>query len=807
VIGAYLLAWLVFPALMLVLSVGAGLAIRRLSGPVPVPAVLVVPVGLAALVVLAGLFCYFAPLAPLAGPACAVFAGAGLVLGRESLRTLWRGRGRAIDGWALAAGAGAWAVLAAPVVLSGEPGFTGYAHIVDISYELDLAVHLAHSGRSIPVATGSAYKAVMAKYLGAGYPGGGPWTLGALSNLMPIDLSWLYQPFLAFLSGTSALALYSLLSRLIQPRGWRALGAFIAAQPNVLVAYALGGGIKELGTICFLLVSAAAIARVAPRLAPGRQVVPVAISLAATIACFTLTTLPWVGVLSVGVLATVLVLQRGRVRALLAAVEVVVLTFVLSLPTYAVAGKLLPSVRGTGPVDLGNLARAVPGITTAGVWIGSDIRYSQYAHVGLSEAADIFVLVLAGLGLLYAIWRRAWSVAWLAVAGGVAVYYIDHRYGPWIQFKSYTITAPISLLLAFAGVGALMRVSRRTIVGAIPALAIAAAVLVGNAMLYHDATLAPYARLRNLQYIGERFAGQGPTLTPDFEEYSEYYLRDSEQTSMVNGPILVLRPGLDRTREPGGLFQYDLNEFVPQWVEAFRTIVMRRNPLASRPPSNYRRVYASRYYEVWQRDAPASTVLAHLPVAGAALPPQRDVCRHAIALARRAGAGARIAYAPSLSGYVQIDDSNAAVTGAFAPVGGEIFATGAGQLERRQPIPAAGLYDFYLAGSFGRPVTVSVNGQKVGVAAYKVSYPGQYLLLGSHRLAHAVYDIKVTRGSSTLHPGSGNGIDPFLRSIGPLIIAPASTSPPEVRYADIASFSRVCRAPDPLRWVEVVRGA
>ena len=92
----------------------------------------------------------------------------------------------------------------------------------------------------------------------------GQWTLGALSNLTPVDLSWLYQPFLAFLAAMSALSLYSLLGRVIEPRGWRALGAFIAAQPNILVAYALAGGIKELSTSCFLLLSAALIARGAP---------------------------------------------------------------------------------------------------------------------------------------------------------------------------------------------------------------------------------------------------------------------------------------------------------------------------------------------------------------------------------------------------------------------------------------------------------------------------------------------------------------------------------------------------------------
>jgi hypothetical protein len=807
VTGVYLLAWLVFPLLVIALSAGAGLAVRRVTGPDTLPAVLIVPVGLATLVVVAGFFCYYAASAPLAGPACAVVGGLGLLVGRRELSALRRGRGGGIDKWAVVAALGAWAVLAAPVVLSGEPTFTGYGRIVDTSYEFDLAVHFAHSGRSIPPGTLSAYRVVLAKYLGTGYPGGGQWTLGSLSNLMPVDLAWLYQPFLAFLSGVMALAIYSLLGPLVRLRTWRALAAIVAATPNVLVAYALAGGIKELSTITFLLVAAAAITPVLTRMRPGRGVLAVPIALAATIASFSLTSLPWVAVLSVGVAISVLTVHRGRLRAALAAIQVAVLTFILSLPTYASSLKLLPTVQGKGPVDLGNLSMPVPRITAAGVWIGSDIRFPQYAHQGLSEAFDIVALVLAAIGVAFALRRRAWSVAWLAAAGAVAIFYIDRRYGPWIQFKSYTITAPITLLLAFAGIGALMSIGRRALLGVIPAVVIAGAVLVGNAMLYHDTTLAPYARLHDLQQIGERYRGQGPTLTPDFEEYAEYFLRDDEQTSMVNGPALVLRPGLNRADEPGGTFQYDLDEYAPEWVESFRTIVMRRNPLASRPPSNYRLAYLSRWYEVWQRDAPAKTVLAHLPVTGEGSGRQPDVCATALALARRAGPGTEIAYSPSTSGYVQIDDSNAVLSGALQPAAGVVLANGAGKLERRQPIPAAGLYDFYLAGSFGRPVSVSVDGRKVAVAAYQASYPGEFLLVGTSRLSRGVHDIAVTRGGTSLHPGNGNGIDTFLRAIGPLVIVPAQPATPIVRYSDVGAFARACKASDPLHWVEVVRPA
>jgi hypothetical protein len=344
-------------------------------------------------------------------------------------------------------------------------------------------------------------------------------------------------------------------------------------------------------------------------------------------------------------------------------------------------------------------------------------------------------------------------------------------------------------------------------VGLIPAALIAGGVLAGNALLYHDVTLSPYARLHNLEYIGERFAHQGPTLTPDFEEYAEYYLRDSNQDSMVNGPALGLRPEVNRAAEPGGIFAYDLNEFTFSWVESFRTIVMRRNPLASRPPSNYRLAYLSPYYEVWQRAQSARTVFAHLPVADGPGGHSPALCAKVTAAAHRAGPTAQIAYMPSPSGYVQVDGSNTMISGAFHSAGGTIIAAGAGRATREQPIPTAGRYDFYLSGSFGRPVNVSVDGQHVGTAAYQISYPGQWLLIGSRWLSRALHDIAITRGGVSLHPGNGDGVDNFNRTIGALVVTPVRPVVPVVRYASALRFRQICRSAQAIRWVEVVRPA
>jgi hypothetical protein len=805
--GVFLLAWVVFPALMLVLCGGAGLAVRRLTGPTAIPPLLVLPVGLATLVVVCGLFCYYASLAPLAGGACVFVGVLGLVLGRGAIRGAIERRASGIDLWAVGAAVGAGAVVAAPVVLSGKPGFTGYAHIVDIAYQFDLAAHFANSGRSIPTLSSSGYQTDMIKYLGSGYPGGGQWTLGALSNLTPVDLSWLYQPFLAFLSAMGALSLYALLGPLLESRPLRALGAFVAAQPNILLAYVLAGGIKELSTSCFLLLSAALLAQVLPRVTPGRTLLAIPIALSATFASLSLTTVPWIGVLSAGILLTVLVLERERARALLACAQIAAVAAALSLPTLAVVVKLLPLATGPGLLELGNLSTPIPAITAAGVWIGGDYRYSQYAHHLPSEVLAILVLVLAACGLIYAIRRRAWGVAWLGLAGLAAVVFVAYRYGPWIRFKADAITSPIALLMAFAGVGALIRISRRTAIGVAFALVLAVGVLAGTVLLYHDTTLAPYARLHDLEHIGKRFAGQGPTLTPDFEEYAEYYLRDSDQDSMVNGPRLELRAGVDRETAPGGMWAYDLDEYPLGFVESFRTIVMRRNPLASRPPSNYRLAYLSPYYEVWQREQPARSVYALVPLADTAGKRDAAACAKVAAAAHRAGPAARIAYVPSPAGYVQLDDSNLKLSGGFAPSGGVIEATGSGSAVRKQTIPVAGRYDFFIEGSFGRPVDVSVDGRHVGTAAYQVSYPAEWIMIASHWLSAGLHTVEIVRGGVSLHAGNGDGVDPFNRTIGPLVIMPAGRDIPAVRYISVRELPRLCRSSRSLRWLEVTRPA
>src|SRR4029453_8825402 len=140
----------------------------------------------------------------------------------------------------------------------------------------------------------------------------------------------------------------------------------------------------------------------------------------------------------------------------------------------------------------------------------------------------------------------------LGIASVVALTYYANRTGPWIQLKAIAVTGPASLACAFAGVAALVRArSWRTGaagfavtgVGLLLGSAVAGGVLLGNAKAYHETWVAPASRLHDLEQIGKRFGGKGPAFYPDFEELSEYLLRDEGATGTVSPPP-GLPPGL-----------------------------------------------------------------------------------------------------------------------------------------------------------------------------------------------------------------------------------------------------------------------
>ncbi len=143
---------------------------------------------------------------------------------------------------------------------------------------------------------------------------------------------------------------------------------------------------------------------------------------------------------------------------------------------------------------------------------------------------------LLGLGMLIA--RREHALAWwLAALVGLGLF-LTELVSTWVGAKTLVLSSPIVLLLAWSGVAGLTANPFLRVGAVLLAATIAAGVLVSDALQYNATDLAPTARYTELAQIDHRFAGRGPTLFTDFDEYSLYVLRDLD----VGGPDFLYPP-------------------------------------------------------------------------------------------------------------------------------------------------------------------------------------------------------------------------------------------------------------------------
>jgi hypothetical protein len=803
---SFLHTWLLFPALLVVLCLGCGLVVRRALGAnrSALPALLVLPVGLATIVVIAVLLTYVSATAAFAAPAVAIVALVGLALHARHLKTGLRRPGRRMLWPALAALLPA-AAIAMPIVLTGDPGFTGYGRIVDISHQFDLAAQLQQDGRAIPGVADSSSEENLSKLLRIGYPSGIQAAHGSVASLAGLDIAWAYQPFLAVIGAMLGLALYSLLGRIIPSRPLRAVAAGIAAQPTILYSYTLTGGVKELAVAAMLALLAALLAAHRPSMGPIRALLPVALATAAGFAVFNLAILPWLGILLAVVFAVDLAWAHGhRVRTFGRWAVLGTGIALLSVPGVLGAIKLAPPASAGGPADLGNLAAPVPAWATAGVWLTGDHRYplTQFGNWHPTRLLAAGVLALALIGLVRAVRQRDAGTAALAAAGAVAVPFVIWQSGPWVELKAFSVTAPVVLALAFAGAAALLASSRLRRLAPFAAAAVAIAVLAGNAMVYRETTIAPYERLSELEDLGNRYAGEGPTLYPFFEEYASYFMREMGSVELVDPPASRSPQYTEAARE-GIVFARDTDEFQPDYLRTFETIVLRRDPVGSRPPSGFKLVERTDYHEVWQRDPDAPPVLSHIALTGRADERTRSFCTDLVDELRSAGPGARLAYAAA-EDVVQVSSDGSEKPRLWDFAAPDFLARGPGRLELDVSLPYPDEWAVWLRGSFGREVRVLVNGEEIESLRWQQSYPLQYEPLGTISLPAGDHRIEIIRGGGSLLPGTANDIGNNTITIGPIAFVPADP-PAEVESVPRGEAMETCRSEERFDWVEIIR--
>jgi hypothetical protein len=803
------IAWVAFPLVLVLAGAGLGLLVERLAG-LRLAGELVVPVGIAALIALATLTTAWSATARLTTPLVVVLALAGLVAGRARLRL------RALDPAALLAALGVFAVLGAPVFLSGRATFAGYTVLGDTAVHLVSIDRLLAHGRSLAGLHASSYRTALQSYFDSGYPMGSQAGLGALRPLVGQDVAWIYQPYLAFLGACLSLSLYALVAGLVERRWARGLVAFVAAQPALVMGYALQGSIKELATAWLVALLVALLAPLAAERHGGRAVVPLAVASAASVAAIGPAVLPWLGpILLAGLVAVARTRSSWGSVARQAGIFALV-AVALSIPAFALLGSYASGTEGviTSGGQFGNLLGRLDPLQIVGVWLSGDYRLAPsgtYGGVDALRATHVLLAVAiasAALGLLWALRRRAALPLLYVAVSLVACLYVARVGSPWAQGKAFMIVSPAVLLAVLLGPVALLSARRpgASAAAGVLALALGAGVLASNALAYHDVSLAPRDRLRELARIGTREAGQGPTLLTEFEEFGKHFLRAADPT------------GVSETGSPGYAagrlgatpvrFGYgsDLDDLTLPFVQGFRTLVLRRSPVASRPPAGYRLAFSGRWYDAWERSSPAARVLAHLPLGSAASASAIPRCAEVAALARRArAAGARLAYVlrPLPAAFLP---TRAALRPAGWRIDGgdpsSLDVVGGGTVAGTLHLPAGGRFALWLGGSFGRPFEVTIDGRRIGRVGDGLSGRGEYAELRTDvALAAGDHAVRIARAGGALGPGSGDGAS---RRLGPLVAVPAgSGGAPEVRFTAPSGWRALCGRP--LDWIEVVR--
>jgi hypothetical protein len=835
----FVLTTLVYPLVLALLCLGGALLVDRVSGGV-LPTMLFPAVGAAASIVLSQLSTYVVALAPATPYLLLALAGAGLLLGRARLRALVGRDGRTWRTWLwqLLLFPLVYALALAPVLLAGRATFSSYMALADSAVHMLGADFLIRHGQDYSrLDLHNSYGVFIHAYYGSNYPSGVDTLLGGSSFLLGLPLIWTFQPFTAFMLATAAGPSWLLVRRVGLRGGWAVAATLTMSLPALVYAYELIGSVKEIAALPLILCMGALVLCHRDWLWRGpRAVLPFALVVAAGVASLGVAFGAWALAAALVLALTALAdLRRGRespdeqgtgamarepedrpppqtqrtggrvsVRGLLALLALgLLILLVAAWPTWIhLSGSLRVAQAIASTSNPGNIHTPLRAWRLFGVWLeGSYLQTPLGAARALTIAliALVFVLALVGVGILvrtgrYALagWFAATILVWLA---------LDTFASTWANAKTLMLTSPAVVLMAWAGIAA-MRSSRIRIAAPLVAFLLVGGVLASDVLQYHDSNLAPTARYEELASIDKRFAGRGPALFGDFDEYALYELRDMD----IGGPDFAYPPPALAAAAGGYGRPLQLNRIAPKALLAYPLIVTRRDPLAVRPPAAYALLWRGTYYEVWGRRRGAKAALAHIALSGST-PAQ---CARIVRLAltshgSRASEGARRrllvgALAPRLL-TVKIPRSRHHRPAGWRRAGARIVMTRPGTLRLGFRVPHAGTWEVWLQGDVMRALPLAIDGRPLGSLGDQIG--GNSLVLNTLTPLRAAltaggHTLAITRAGADLAPGDGgaavlSGV--FLTPVGP-------AGEPRLVAAPVARPRSLCARP--LQWMELL---
>jgi hypothetical protein len=797
----FVLATLLYPCVLALLCAGAGLLVDRISGGF-LPWMLLPVVGAATLIGVSQLTTHFVFAASATPYLLALVALVGFALGRGRVKALgarlrdggWRG-----VGWQLTVAVLAYVCALAPVLFAGRASFSSYGVLSDSAFHMLGADFLIRHGQDFShLDLNNSSGQYLNAYYNTSYPSGADTFFGGSAFLVQVSLLWAFQPFNAFMLALATGPAWVLVRR-IGLDGWlAALATLTVTLPALVYGYELIASVKEISSLGMILALGAFVV-LHRRWLRGSPlgVVPFALVAAAGVSALGVAFGAWV-LTAVIVLAAIVIrdIADGRLsgrQALLFVAAGLLVALLAALGTWLdVSGSLQVAKDIASTSNSGNLQNPLRSVQILGTWL-----VDSYKHVPVgtdltaSYALALLALAAAVLGAAYVVYLRAYALAaWIVLT--LVVWLGLTAYGTtWADGKALMLTSPVVVLLAWAGVAAL-RDGARSRPALVPVslflvLALVGGVATSDALQYHGSNLAPTARYEELASLDSRFAGRGPALFTDYDEYSLYLLRDLD----VGGPGFMYPPPAAAGTE-GQPANLDL--VPPAALRSYPLIVTRRDPAASRPPAAYRLLYQGDYYEVWGRLPGAPAALAH--VGGRAIE-----CSRVAGLAQLAEAhGAQLVSAQPPQ-IVDIDVARA-LHPEWAESRDGLLMSRAGRLEATFAAPHAGVWNLWVKGEIMPAVEVSVDGHPLA------SISGQLTGVASDpdtmaplrvRLTAGLHRVTIARGaSSLLAPGSGGSaiLDSiFLTPVG-------AGSQATLHVTPAAGWRSLCGRR--LEWVEVV---
>jgi hypothetical protein len=400
---------------------------------------------------------------------------------------------------------------------------------------------------------------------------------------------------------------------------------------------------------------------------------------------------------------------EGRKPLLLGVLVAALVVPSLVVARFVLGAGVLGSLRNRQ--ELGNLVAPLNPLQLAGIWPTGDFRFRP-EEIGPTYALLALVAGAALVGIVFAMSRRAWEIAIYATSALGACLAFAVFGSPWLEAKAFAIASPAVIFAAILGCAALMGRGRRA-EGFVALAAVATGVLWSNALAYREVNLAPREQLAELEQIGQDFAGAGPALMTEYQPYGvRHFLRklDAEGASELRRRVVPLKDG---SMLPKGGFA-DIGAFRPADILVYKTLVLRRSPVESRPPAAFGLVWSGRFYEVWQRTGQT--------IASTAVP-----C-----------------------------DSGTVVRP--VPAAGEIPVV----------VPRSGGYDLWVGGSFRGRLDAFVDGRRVASPRHQLNHDGQYVPLTQLTLTAGSHVVDLRQKTSALRPGSGGPAWP----LGPLALSP-----------------------------------